>query len=111
MGCRRTDYVMIAVPFDPRAFSEDDYQKYDLYLDNPYQETYDDNLSIIIDGMNNDYAFIGKILAKAIESDGLPVTVCTAEPSEIAEIERKAKLVNPQIFHQPAKIVAFSHFH
>jgi len=80
MGVQRTHYVMLAakLPFDTFDFDKD-YKKYHQYEDNGYEfkVTEHNGLTIISDGMNGEYVFIGKVIKKVLEYDALVPTNCS----------------------------------
>ena len=81
MGTVRTHYVMLGakLPFDI-IDREEDYEKFDAYEDNGYRPEIKEHngLTMVTDGMNGEYVFIGKVLKKALDHEGLEVTDCLA---------------------------------
>jgi hypothetical protein len=89
MGVKATHYVTYGLKLPFKFFSEEQREElYDLYDDNAYKEkiTHED-ISVISDGMGGEYLFIGKILAKGSESNGLEFTEISLSEAE----ERKTK--------------------
>jgi len=118
MGTDRTDYVMLAVkfPYETVAYDEDKYDKYlDLYEDNGYRSEIKehDGLTMVSDGMSGEYAFVGKVLAKAVEEEGegLPITDCSIVKNSIEMQEKISNIFGVDKAHIDIKIWVFTHWH
>jgi len=114
MGTTRTDYVMLAVklPFDAIDPELDILYEYN---DNGYEQkvTKHNGLTSVSDGMNGEYIFIGRVIAKVIESsgEGLPIVDCLDySPEEAEQIRYRMKDLFG-IDAPPASVYAFSHWH
>lgn len=70
MGTRMTMYVVAGIRFgDPDDLG--DSGQYDDIHENDYKSSFDkDKIAMVWDGMNGDYAVVGKVLAKGLEEDG-----------------------------------------
>lgn len=110
MGTTRTDYVMLAakLPFNIIPF-----EKLEPYEDNGYNSeiTVHNSITSVSDGMGGEYIFLGRVMEKAIEPDGLAITNCrdytNAEINHIrALIKNLFGLNNVDI-----SVWAFTHWH
>lgn len=89
MGTSVTHYVLLGAKFNYKEIKNnpnfDNWCEADDLDDNPYQNTFKDGIVIIVDGMNGEYVFIGKVLAKATErGGGLPITKC-----DISDVDKQ----------------------
>ena len=109
MGTTQTHYVMFAVRL---PFPKDD-ALYEPYEDNGYSRiiTIHNGLTIVSDGMNSGYMFIGKVLSKGLDYEGLEITDCSPCSDEerkrvVSIIKDKFNIENPEV-----RVWAFTHFH
>lgn len=106
MGIARTDYVMLAARLE---YGTLDYDVIEDYMDNTYSNevTIHKGLTVISDGMNGEYLFIGKVLAKSVD-DGIPPMCPTPEGS--GEIRKKIK-DQFGIVYASVSVWVFTHWH
>lgn len=106
MGAERTDYVMLAARLEYGTLDNDVIEE---YIDNAYSNkvTIHKGLTVINDGMNGDYLFIGKVLAKSDEDGFLPMCPTPEGSSEIK------KMIQDQfgIVLALVSVWVFSHWH
>ena len=84
MGVEKTHYIMMGVklPFNitdrDNLLDDGDYEKYEKYEDNGYEEKITEHcgLTMVSDGMNGKYVFIGKVVKKGLDYDGFEPTDC-----------------------------------
>ncbi len=113
MGVDRINYVMLAVRllFDEVSSDEEKYNEYlDTYEDEGYSSeiTKHNGLTMVSDGMNGEYAFIGEVITKTMDFEGLSITDCSVKEKDI---ERIKFLIMDQ-FEIPSpdvKVWAFTH--
>jgi len=100
MGTSATHYVVYGIAITDKVVSQIldlDCGVLDQYYDNPYKSevTNGNDIHIICDGMSGEYVVIGKIVSKAIESEGFDLKVLKPEEDsldiykKIREIESK----------------------
>ncbi len=114
MGVERTHYVIVGVRFkyDDVAERPDFEELQDEMEDNGYKVeiTEKNGLTMVSDGMNGEYVVIGRVLAKAIDSDGLDFTIC-----ECCEASRQDIMHAVHSRLSPltgcVQIYAFTHYH
>ena len=84
MGVERTHYIMLGVKFPFNIIDHDNllddgyYEKYEVYEDNGYEEEITEHcgLTMVSDGMNGEYIFIGKVIQKKLDHEGFKPTDC-----------------------------------
>ena len=116
MGTDRTDYIILGVKVSFSHVAEDD-DNYnillDLYEDNAYQDgiTPHDGVNMVSDGMNGEYAVVGRILAKSTY-EGLPMTDCSINYTQF-ELDLLARVINKitGLIDPEIKVFAFTHWH
>jgi len=107
MGVNRTDYVMLAVKLPFEAIEDTDCYEDDGYSD---KITSHNGLTVVSDGMNGNYLFIGRIIRKAIKGYGLDITDCSA--STFLEMELLKILIKSEFnIDAPVRVWAFTHWH
>ena len=109
MGVDRTDYVMLAAKLSCDNISFDDVDEYD---DSGYSHdiTIHNGLTVVYDGMNSDYVFIGRVMEKAIDGEGLDITDCSCATQ--IEIELLRALIKSEFnIDAPVRVWAFTHWH
>lgn len=111
MSVQVNTYIAFGVllPFD--TLSEDDYDKYEPYMDSAFKGIHHHNgLCVIRDGMNGKYVIIGRVLAKSkvYENFDSPMTP-NVTPTEI---ELVGSLITSQfgIENPEVKLWIFSHY-
>lgn len=109
MSTTMTHYVMVAIKFPFDEISErSDIQPFD---DNGYSDevTITKDLTAVGDGMNGGYYFIGEVLTKGLEHEGLTMTQCMLPMSRLKKIEKKVL----EVFGLKGKAsaYAFTHWH
>lgn len=125
MGVSFTHYVIYGVCYDfdiGDRLDEDDYEYLVDHLeDNAYSEVIPDQIVMISDGMDGNYTFIGRVLAKSVDEKGglIPVTRCdNISERDINEVllfieEHKilSKLNTPEDTDCSLGVFVFTHVH
>lgn len=111
MGVARTDYVMMAMKWDCCFIEDEEIDIVELYEDNGYTQKITEykGLTVVSDGMNGKYTFIDKVLAKAINYEGLPPIDCYTKKG----LKKIKSLITDQFgIHLPnVKVWVFTHWH
>ncbi|EOC0210454.1 hypothetical protein ACMZJR_002845 [Cronobacter turicensis] len=112
MSVQVNTYVLCGVKLPFIKCEDDDaFEKIEPYLDSAFEGIHHHNgLCVIDDGMNGNYAFIGRVLAKTQNYEHFDEPVST----EISELEKEliASLVSAQfnIERPEVKVWVFSHY-
>lgn len=104
MGVNITHYVVfgIRVDFDDVKDREDLEKYYDGF----------DGITLIADGMNGEYAVLGRIVASGVEEDGgIPFTKCHLAEDEKLEVSGKVCSLLMLKKFEMGDFYAFSHYH
>ena len=123
MGVERTHYIMLAAKFpfdiiDPDHLMDDgNFEKYEVYEDDGYQEevTEHHGLTMVSDGMNGKYIFIGKVIEKGLDHKGIEITDCLSftmdEKSLLTHLIRSEfkDIIKEEDVH--VTVWAFTHYH
>lgn len=110
MSVRRNDYVVVGVKL---PWSDDVYGLLENdHYDNGYKPeiTEHNGLTMIADGMDGKYIIVGKVLAKSMDYDGLPMTECRA--TDIMRCKVKTAVRETLNIDDPeVRVWAFTHWH
>lgn len=112
MSVQINQYLMFGVklPFEKSEFS---YEKYEPYLDSPFEGIRHHNgLCVVDDGMNGKYMFIGRVLAKSLDGNHIEGPFdCTTELS-ITNKDMLSALIRTQfgIEKPEIKLWFFTHY-
>lgn len=95
MGVEVVHYVVAAAKLDCKSITDrEDYDDLlNLYDDNVFESEFRDGMSLIVDGMNGEYAFFGQILSKGCEQSGgyLDITKCKMSKKKRDKIAEEAQ--------------------
>lgn len=84
------------------------------YEDNGYQKkiTSKNDLTSVYDGMCGEYVVIGKVLAKGVDGDGLPMTKAEYKQSDLLQIKNKIENhLGLKIDSDDIGLFVFTHWH
>lgn len=112
MSIQSNTYVLVGVKLDYDHFTEEQFDELDDYRDSAYDGACHHNgLSLIEDGMNGEYCFIGRVLAKSIDADGegLPITECTVPAGLRAEVS-DLLVEHFELSEPDVRLWAFTHY-
>ena len=119
MGVERCDYVIVGVKLDYDEFwsiqggDEAAHDKFQEFYDNEYREEIGskDGVTVISDGMNGKYVYIGYVIKKAREGQGLGHTKCKSSKEQKAAL----RMILPVLFNlkeiPPINVWIFSHYY
>lgn len=111
MSVQTNTYAIIGAMIPYKAAGGDNYERLEPYFDSAFDGIHHhDGLCVISDGMNGDYAVVGKVLAKSDEFGHLPKPV-VFEPitnPEMVELKGKIEALFPD---QPIEIRAITLTH
>ena len=119
MGTEQVHYIMLAARFDCDMLDDDSYEIMSAYDDNPYsQDIIEFNgISSVYDGMNGNYLFVGKILTKGNQFEGLPVVECIVSDEEKLKVKEAILRYWGHLLNKNTKnslnisIYVFTHWH
>lgn len=113
MSTSSNTYVMFGVKLPYDAFTEEQHESMWLYTDSAYQGIKHHNgLCVVADGMNGEYIFIGRVLAKSVDEDGtgLPVTHCSVDADLRDEVSALLMKHFPISGECDLTVYAFTHY-
>lgn len=104
----------------PKACKEDkvEYEKFeemsDPAGDKDTGSLFDEKMSMVFDGLNGDYVYFGRIIAKSVDNDdGFNLSIGSALPArwadDVAKQLKEMKIPNPR--NIVVALHVFSHFH
>ncbi|HID9808664.1 TPA: hypothetical protein ACXI3M_006725 [Pseudomonas aeruginosa] len=112
MSVQSNTYVLVGVKLPFEHFNEDQRESHEAYTDRSRKGIHHHNgLCVIDDGMNGEYCFIGRVLAKSIDADGegLPITECTVPAGLRAEVS-DLLVEHFELSEPDVRLWAFTHY-
>lgn len=98
MSTQANTYAIIGAVLPYDAVGGDNYDKFEPYFDNAFDGIHHhDGLCILGDGMNGEYAIVGKVIAKSDEMGhlGSPVVFRPIPNNELQELKDKIEGLFP----------------
>jgi len=104
MGVFRSDYIMVGMRLDYEKYGNDEW--YDKLV-----EHNKDDITTVIDGMNGEYVFVGQVIVKSDEDEGIvPKKLDKSELEELKPVVAE-KIKNQFGIESDVGVWVFSHFH